>query len=103
MSSDIIKSCAIIAPSTGSFFELEGNLVLSACKPAWNEEKGAIILRLMNVSDQEESAVVKFDRPIKSAEYCRLDETKTGAAVFSGSQLSVTAGKWAYVTLKIKF
>ena len=100
---DIIKSCAKIAPDTGSFCEIEGNLVFSACKPTWKEEKGAIILRLMNVSDRNETATVKFDRQIKSAKFCRLDETEIGAAEFSGNQISVTAGKWAYVTLRIEF
>ena len=100
---DIIRSNAVITSDAVSFCEVDGNLVFSACKPTWKEEERAIILRLMNVSDRDETATVKFDRQIKSAKICRLDETVTDIAEFTGNQISVTAGKWAYVTLRIEF
>ena len=100
---DIIKSCAKTSADAPPFFEVDGNLVFSACKPAWNGENGAIILRLMNVSDRKECAAVRFDRHIKSAKLCRLDETETQDIAFDGNKIEFSAGKWAYVTVKIAF
>lgn len=100
---DIIKSSAVIAETQKPFFELSGNLVYSACKPAWDGSKNSIIIRLVNYSDKEESAGIRFDRPIKSAQICRLDETPVADLEFSGNSLKVTSTKWAYTTLKITF
>ena len=101
---EMIKSEAIISdvPSV-PFYEIDGDLVLSACKPAWDESKNTIILRLVNYSDAKETATVKFDRAIRSVKLCRLDECATADAPFDGNKIVVSAEKWAYVTLKIEF
>lgn len=100
---DLIRSDAVISPDEPSFFELQGDLVFSCCKPTRNRDENTIILRLVNYSGKTEKATVTFDREIKTAQICRLDETVTGNAVFSGNTLTAEAGKWAYVTLKIAF
>ena len=101
--SDIIRSNAVISADNKPFFEVKGNLLLSACKPTWNEEKNTIILRLVNYSDKEECSEVIFDRAIKSVKLCRLDETDLKEYAFSENKISVNAGKWSYITLKIEF
>ncbi|MBE6386919.1 MAG: hypothetical protein E7045_02480 [Lentisphaerae bacterium] len=101
--SDIIKSCAVKEKDAAPFFEVSGDLLLSACKPAWNAEENTIILRLVNYSDVEVSSEVKFDRNIRSVMLCRLDESEISDVEFSANTFKATAGKWAYVTYKIAF
>ena len=100
---DLIRTGAVISADEPSFFELKGDLVFSCCKPTRNRDENTIILRLVNYSGKTEKATVTFDREIKTAQICRLNETVTGKAVFSGNTLTAEAGKWAYVTLKIAF
>ncbi|MBO5990101.1 MAG: hypothetical protein J6R00_00450, partial [Lentisphaeria bacterium] len=100
---DLIRTNAVIAGDEPSFFELKGNLVFSCCKPTLEREANTLILRLVNYSDKTEKSEIIFDRKIKSAHICRLDETVTGDAVYSGKTLTAEAGKWAYVTLKVSF
>ena len=101
--SDIIKSCAVKEKDAAPFFEVSGDLLLSACKPAWNAEGNTIILRLVNYSDVEVSSEVKFDRNIRSVTLCRLDESEIEEVKCSGNTFKAAAGKWAYVTYKIAF
>ena len=101
--SEFIRSDAVTVPAAVPFFRLEGDLCYSSCKPAHSGEKNTVIVRLVNYSDKTQKGSVIFDREIKSAQICRLDETPTGTADFSGSTVDVEAGKWAFVTLKISF
>ena len=84
-----------------TFLRIDGSLAFSALKPAEGGTPGELILRLFNISEREESAVLHFGKSFRKAEMCRLDESCVEPLAENADTLNITAASWQILTLKI--
>jgi len=87
------------APATGPELEGEG-LVFSALKPA--ESGRGIVLRCFNARTSPVNGAWRLPWPVRSAELCRLDETRLGALKVARGRVRFTAGPRAIVSVRVR-
>ena len=93
-------------PATRSFVQqTAGELILSACKPA-EEDEAALVVRMWNPTKDRQSATLRFWRPIASAQLLRLDESplnNTPQTQVRSQELDLHAAGHAIVTVRVQF
>ena len=91
-------------PAGHSFLSLtsgDGSVCCSTVKPA--EDGDGVILRFYSLSDAPDAARCVFDRPVRSAELCTLEETPLEPLSPNGSELSFPVAPWQIRTLRVRF
>ena len=88
-------------PLRHSFYEVQGNVVVSCLKKA--ERGEAVILRLNNQTDEAEKVLVRFDRAIRAAYVTDLKEDVIEALPVQDGQAAVEIGGNKICTLKLEF
>lgn len=101
---DFLSASAIINSTAAiPFLKLEGDLVVSAVKPADDETPGTVVVRCWNLNDQPVSAGLTAFAALADAVCANLDETPAGKADFSGNTVSFTVNPSQMKTLKLHF
>lgn len=88
-------------PLKYSFYEVKGNVSVSCLKKAAEGE--GIILRLFNLSQKEEEAVVTFAKEVKGAYIADLKEDITEELTVEENAVKTTLGSSKICTLKLVF
>ncbi|MBO7742442.1 MAG: hypothetical protein J6S21_07800 [Victivallales bacterium] len=109
----IMQSCAMISATwpaalvknTGddSFLRLEGDLTFSALKPAEDGTPGAVVLRVVNLSDSEAQGTITTGRPFRKACLCTLAEGDEQTLASDDTRLVVSCAPWQIRTIKFVF
>lgn len=86
-------------PLKHSFYEVEGNVSVSCLKLA--QDKSGVILRLFNLSADQERVVVKFDADVKAIDVVDLKEEFIEKLEVKAGKAQVTVGSNKICTLKI--
>ena len=89
---------AVSIPSSVSGIALEGTgLALSAIKE--NEDSGWVVLRCVNLTDEERQGTWRFPKHVSEARLARLDETLLTALATRGNTIAFRAPARAVVTI----
>jgi hypothetical protein len=86
-------------PKHGLALEGQG---LAFCCAKESEDGEWIVLRCLNLLDQEVTGSWKLGRPLRDAQLARLDETPTAKAILVGDTVTFTAAPRAVVTILIR-
>ena len=83
------------------FMQLQGDLVLSALKPAENGNPAEFIFRCWNLSDETVAGEAVFAVPFRKAELCRLDETVETLICQESDRVPLKVNPWKMYTVKV--
>jgi alpha-mannosidase len=75
---------------------------LAFCCAKESEDGEWIVLRCLNLLDQEATGSWKLGRPLREASLARLDETPTGKAILVEDTVTFTAAPRAVVTILVR-
>ena len=89
-------------PQDESFVAIEGDLALSALKPAEDGQGRAVILRVEALSDKPVKGTIRLARPAKVTPV-RLDETPVGKTSKPVTSFQVTGAPWHLQTYQLEF
>lgn len=89
---------AVNVPSSATGISLEGiGLALSTIKE--NEDSGWVVLRCVNLTDEERQGTWRLPKHVSEARLARLDETLLTALATRGNTIGFRAGPRAVVTI----
>ncbi|MBR4125527.1 MAG: hypothetical protein IKR13_04940, partial [Victivallales bacterium] len=89
-------------PQDESFVTIEGDLVLSALKPAEDGQGRAVILRVEALSDKLVKGTIRLAKPAKVTPV-RLDETPIGKTSKPVTSFQITGAPWHLQTYRLEF
>ena len=88
-------------PLEASVMSIEGNVRLSALKNA--EDESGTVVRLYDVSGQDQSVTLTMCAPVKAAYLTNIHETLENKLECDGNKVVVTVPKYSVVTVKVAF
>ena len=89
-------------PEDESFVAIEGDLALSALKPAEDGQGRAVILRVEALSDKPVKGIIRLAKPARVTPV-RLDETPIGKTSAPVTSFKVTGQPWHLQTYRLEF
>lgn len=92
---------ALRMPTPKHGIALEGSGLAFSCAKE-SEDGEWIVLRCVNLLDEEGSGSWRLGRPLREAQLARLDETPTGKAILVGDTVTFVAPPRAVVTILVR-